>query len=355
MDYNFDLYLAQNALIQSGFFCYVKTLRQILHCGSYNFNVMKSGFGLFIVLLILAGCVPLTQTTQPSEVQLTPWNTATANSPAPAVAPVQSAATPVPAPTPTPTIHIVALGETISSIALRYGLDMNAVLSANPEIDPDALIVGNQVLIPLGNIQTRIGVTAELLALELGEPECTRTPEGGLWCFAILTNPLDEAAANLAVTFILMNGASEEAVRQTVPALLNKLDPGDVLPAVVFFAAPVPGDFKVSANLVSAFPANQSGKTYFPVDTGSPSIELDGRLAKVFGKAIVAADPGKTVDVWVAALAYDAQGNLLGLRRTESRVTLEQGKGLIFNLNIYSTGSAISSVVIKAEAMLVNQ
>ena len=316
---------------------------------------MKSTLGFIIVLAALVDCVPLKQAPQPSEVRLTPWNTATANAPAPAIAPEQLAATPVPAPTPTPTIHIVALGESISSIALRYGLDMNAVLAANPEIDPYTLTVGTQVKIPLGNIQNQIGVTAEPLVLELGEPECSRTPEGGLWCFAMLSNPLDEAAANLAVTFTRMNGASEEAVRQTVPAVLNKLDPGDVLPAVVYFAAPVPGDFKVSTSLASAFPASQSGKTYFSVDMGSPTIELDGRLAKVIGEAVIAADPGKTVDVWIAALAYDAQGNLLGIRRTESRVTLEQGKSLIFNLNVYSTGSAISSVVIKVEAMLANQ
>ena len=79
------------------------------------------------------------------------------------------------------------------------------------------------------------------------------------------------------------------------------------------------------------------------------------KRAKISGEAVIMADPGKTVDVWVAALAYDAQGNLLGVRRTESRVTLEQGKGLIFHLNVYSTGSAISSVIIKAEAVLVSK
>ncbi len=61
------------------------------------------------------------------------------------------------------------------------------------------------------------------------------------------------------------------------------------------------------------------------------------------------------MDVWVIALAFDSSGNLLGVRRTESRVTIEQDKGLPFNLNVYSTGSEISSVKIKAEAMLVNQ
>jgi len=315
---------------------------------------MKPYLGLIIVLATMTGCVPVKQAEQTIEVQLTPWYTATANVPAQAMTPEQSAATPMPAPTPTPTIHLVALGETISSIALRYGLDINSLLAANPEIDPYALIVGNQVLIPSGNNQTQIGLSTEPLALELSQPECSRTPEGGLWCFTILANPLDEAAANLAVTFKVMSAASEESISQTVPAVLNKLNPGDTLPAAAYFAAPFLNGYTISASLASAFPASQSGKTFYSVDTGSPVIELAGRLAKVSGEAVTAADPGKTVDVWVAAMAYDAQGNLLGVRRTESRVTLEQGKGLIFNLYVYSTGSAINSVVIKSEAMLIN-
>jgi LysM repeat protein len=316
---------------------------------------MKSRLGFIFVLTAMTGCLPVRQAEQPIIVQLTPWHTATANSSASVVTPEQSAATPTPAPTPTPTIHIVALGETISSIALRYGLDMNSLLAANPEINPYSLIVGNQVIIPVGNEQTQIGVSTEPLALELSQPECSRTPEGGLWCFTILTNPLDEAAANLAVTYKVLNASSEETAKQTVPAVLNKLDPGDNVPAVVYFTGPLSKDFKVTANLASAFPASQSGKTFYSVDTGDPEVEIAGRLAKISGEVFTAADPGKTVDVWVAALAFDIHGNLVGIRRSESRVTLEQGKGVNFNLYVYSTGSEINSVVIKAEAILVNQ
>ncbi len=208
---------------------------------------MKSILGLFISMAALAGCAPLSQSTQPNEPQLTPWHSITANAPTADFIPAEPPATPIPAPTPAPTIHIVALGETISSIALRYGLDMNAVLAANPEIDPYELIVGNQILIPLGDLQTQIGITTEPIALKLDKPECTHTPVGGLWCFSILSNPLGEAAANLAVNFKLLNSASEEIDNKTVPAILNKLDPGDSLPAVSYFPAPLPDDVKVSS------------------------------------------------------------------------------------------------------------
>jgi LysM repeat protein len=272
---------------------------------------------------------------------------------APATLPETPSTTPTPAPTPTPTIHIVTLGETISSIALRYGLDMNALLAANPAIDPYALIVGDQVVIPAGLEQVQIGGLTEPLALDISQPECFRTPEGGLWCFAILSNPLTESASNIAVTFKVLNTSSEEVASQTVTALLNRLEPGQSLPASVYFSSPLPASFNVTANLASAFPVSQSGKTFFSVETGSPLIEISGRMAKVTGEAKPAADAGKTVDVLVAALAYDINGNLVGLRRVENRVTLEEGKGLNFNLYVYSASGVINSVIIKAEAILV--
>jgi len=230
---------------------------------------------------------------------------------------------------------------------------MNTLLAANPEIDPYALIVGDQVIIPAGSEQVQIGGLTEPLALKISQPECFRTPEGGLWCFAILSNPLTEAASNLAVTFKVKNLSSEEITSQTVPALMNKLDPGQSLPASVYFSSPLPASFNVTASLASAFPASQSGKTFFSVETGSPTIEISERMAKVTGEVKPAAEAGKTVDVWVAALAYDVNGNMVGLRRVENRVTLDEGKGLNFNLYVYSTNGVINSVIIKAEAILV--
>jgi LysM repeat protein len=54
----------------------------------------------------------------------------------------------------TTTTHIVAPGETISSIAFNYGKNMNDVLAANPGIDPYTLRVGSSVVIPMGNAFT---------------------------------------------------------------------------------------------------------------------------------------------------------------------------------------------------------
>ncbi len=317
---------------------------------------MRSYFRVFIGLIgisALSGCLSNNGSDQSLVVQLTPWLTATAAATTPAETSEIQPPSPIPAPTPTPTIHIVTLGETISSIALRYGLDMNSLLAANPAIDPYALIVGDEVIIPAGDDQVQIGSLTEPLSLELSLPECFHTLEGGLWCYAILSNPLEETAANLTVTFKVISASSEAVASHTVPAILNQLEPGKNIPASVYFPAPIPASFEVTASLASALPVSQSGKTFFLVNTDNPLIEISGRLAKVSGVAVPAADPGKTVDVCVTALAYDVNGKLVGIRRTENRVTLEPEKGVVFNMYVYSFGDLIKSVMIKSEAILV--
>jgi LysM repeat protein len=50
---------------------------------------------------------------------------------------------------PTPTIHVVAKGEVLSAIAKRYGVSVAAIAAANELTNPDALKIGQALLIPL--------------------------------------------------------------------------------------------------------------------------------------------------------------------------------------------------------------
>lgn len=49
------------------------------------------------------------------------------------------------------TIAIVAAGDTLSGLATRFGVSLAAIIRANPQItDPNVLVVGQYVCIPLG-------------------------------------------------------------------------------------------------------------------------------------------------------------------------------------------------------------
>jgi hypothetical protein len=61
--------------------------------------------------------------------------------------------TPEPSPTatpaPTPIVHVVAQGETLSKIAKKYGLTLDQLLAANPQIkNPNKIAIGDELTIP---------------------------------------------------------------------------------------------------------------------------------------------------------------------------------------------------------------
>ena len=109
---------------------------------------MRKRFLLSAQIIFLAACSTMNAVDQ--DAKLTPYVTDTE-----AATPVQVTATiesdPQPQPTQAPVIHIVALGETISSIALRYGVTIDAIVVANPGIQPTVMIVGDEVVIPLSS------------------------------------------------------------------------------------------------------------------------------------------------------------------------------------------------------------
>lgn len=60
--------------------------------------------------------------------------------------------TPVPTPT---TIHIVQPGETLASIAKRYGVTVEAIVEVNDLADPDVIEAGQELIIPLNRGESR--------------------------------------------------------------------------------------------------------------------------------------------------------------------------------------------------------
>jgi len=53
-----------------------------------------------------------------------------------------------PRPTPTPIIHVVQRGEFLIQIAVRYGVDVQAIIDANQILDPDLVEPGQRLVIP---------------------------------------------------------------------------------------------------------------------------------------------------------------------------------------------------------------
>ncbi len=52
--------------------------------------------------------------------------------------------------TTTPIVHVVQTGDTLSSIAARYGTSVQSVTQANNIVDPNTIYVGQRLTIPVG-------------------------------------------------------------------------------------------------------------------------------------------------------------------------------------------------------------
>lgn len=312
--------------------------------------MMKKTWMVFWAIVALSACSRAALEPSGALMRLTPYLTTSSPIPATKPATPQPQETPLPAPTPTPLVHVVALNETISAIALRYGLDMGAVLAANPDIKPNALPVGTEVIIPIGNTEAQIGLVAESLALEVDEPDCAAAREGGLWCFVTVSNPLSEAAVMVSVTLSLEGVAGEDLGSLDMPLLLEKIDPGQSLPALAYFPSAPQGDFSATARLTSALPLAQSGRAYLPVSIINEQVDLQGRSALVSGELEMDGEEGSQTMMRVAALGFDETGRLVGVRLTEVEMAFEPGNAVDFEMRIYSLGNPVDSIALMAEA-----
>jgi hypothetical protein len=69
-------------------------------------------------------------------------------SPSPTPKPSTSEA-PTPTPAPTPTVYVIKKGDFLNKIAAAYGISLDELLAANPDIkDPNKIVEGQQIIIP---------------------------------------------------------------------------------------------------------------------------------------------------------------------------------------------------------------
>ncbi len=288
---------------------------------------------------------------------LTPYVTQTAPVPPTATVTETPQATPTPTLTPTPFTHVLAANETIYSLAYTYNLAVNDILAVNPQITPKALSVGTEIKIPyIGTPQaeksTVESVISAPLALTVSLAKCTGTTEGGLWCVAQVENPLGQSANGITLTFTLKDGDGQTVDEQTVPALLNLLAPGDKLPVNAYFGSTIPSGYQVQVALKTALPVEEGGALSTPVEIKVNSIDPHGREATVSAVIPVQKADSGVESVWVALIAYDQSGSIVGLRRLEYPAVTQGDEGHAIKVSVYSGSSDIAKVEVLGEAQL---
>jgi len=300
--------------------------------------------------MVLAGCRGIQKTDNSGVSKLTPFVTQVeiieiTETPEPAAELVST-----PAPTAAPIIHAVALGETISSIALLYGVPMDAIIKANPEAKPTALIVGDELIIPTSNSRQSVIVDPVILEnIQISDPDCARMRDGGLWCAVIVENQGQEDLEDIVVTFSFRDSDGNVLEERLAPAIMRFAAAGIAIPAVVFLEH-IPSLYAAThAVLFSALAVEASTLTYLTVEVEEETHTLNGMEGMISGRMRVEAEQDRDrADIWIGAVAFDNDGAVVGVRRVESSVATNE----IFNfsITIYSSAGSIDRVELYTEA-----
>ncbi len=311
-------------------------------------------------LLILAACAP----SRPRSIatftglaKLTPYRSPT-SSLTPRASSLPTGSPPplptfTPSVTPTPFMHVLTNDDTLFGLALKYGVSLAAIETANPELNPNFLSVGKSVIIPIQATPAPTQApTPTPVPVRLGAPACYPTADGGLWCFALAANDQPFGLENLSAWISLDNSNGQILAGQAAILPLNRLPPGATLPLAAFFPPPAPAGAVPSVEQTNSLviPAGDARYLTATVLVNAVDILPGGLQANVQGDVSLPATTRPASVVWVAVTAYDTSGQVVGMRKWEAAEPLQPGARLPFTVTVYSLGPAIARVEALVEA-----
>lgn len=304
---------------------------------------------LFLLIFwVLTACTPTADST-PAPVSLLPYSTQT-SIPAPTwTSGLVTASAPLP--TPTPFVYTVQQGDTLGSIALKFGVSINDLQAANPEVSPNSMSVGKVLKIPSDPENPSGEPTPQPAPFSVEQTTCQPSADGGMWCFVLAHNDSATALENVSAQVTLFDVNGNQLASQAALLILNILPPNTSLPITVFFNAPIPADATPQVQILTAIQLQANDARYLPASAQNVLVQVDwnGHSAQVSGQIFLPAESKAAASVWVAATAYDELGQVVGVRRWEGGA-IPPGMSLPFNMTVSSLGGEIDHVEVVVEA-----
>jgi len=312
---------------------------------AFQFVIHHSAF----IILLLTACAsqPTLSTPQPGD--LIPYLTATK-----AALPSPEGLVPLtmPLPSPTPFVYTVKTGDSMSVIAEKFGVKLDDLQAANPEISPNAMSVGQALKIPINPDNPSGEPTPTPAPFTVQQIQCYPTIDKGMWCFVLAHNDSSDFMENVSAQVTLVDSNNSTLASQTALLPLDILPPDTSMPMYVFFSPDIPLDVKPQVQVLTAIQLLPNDERYIPATINNTLVQVnaDGHSAQVSGMVLSQSQTSVANQVWVAGTAYDESGRVIGVRRWESNGGLSAGGNLSFEFLISSIGGKIARVEFAVEA-----
>jgi hypothetical protein len=226
------------------------------------------------------------------------------------------------------------------------------LLLANPGVDPNALQVGQSLRIPAGSTNGAGEASPTPVSFLVRQIACYPTSSGALWCFVLVHNDTPDIIENITAAVTLLDSSGSTLDIKTALLPLNILPPGASLPLSVLFSPPLPLDTRPQVQILTAIRLLPGDPRYLPagVRNAASVVSWSGRSAVLGGEIYLPDETAAARTIWLAAVAYDGSGNVVGWRRWESTSGLIAGASLPFDFMVSSVAGRIARVEYVVEA-----
>lgn len=306
---------------------------------------------VLVGLLVSAACAPLAGTQIPGAGKLQPYNTST---PSLTVPPLAAPAGPTLniVPSPTPFNYTVKAGDTLGQIAQKFNVELDALVAANPTVNPNGMRIGETLKIPSRQKNVAGESTPTPAPFSIGQLACHPSSDGALWCFALARNDTPDIMENITAQITLFDAGGQSVGSQAALLPLDILPPGASLPLSASFPPGLPSDAQPRVQVLTAIVLLPNDPRYLDASVNNTLVQVDasGLSARVSGLVLLADDSKPAARVWVAAVAYDGAGSVVGVRRWEAGAGIQPGGTLPFSFAISSIAGEIERVDFAVEA-----
>ena len=310
----------------------------------YN-HLMRNS--LFLLIFLITACAPAPVPSQKTfNNSLEPYTIAT---PSPTSTPNVLVIVETPIPTSTPFVYTIKIGDTFSELAEQFKISQDDLRAANPDVSPNSMSVGATLLIPdSSNTLAARGATPTPVPVPVTQTVCHPTADNGLWCFALIQNNTPDTLENVFAQITLLDENNNALASQTAFMPLDIIPPNESLPVYVFFPNTT-ASADIQVQVLSAIQSNTS--RYLPTDLNNVVTQIDwnGLTAQLSGQVSLPAESTAATQVWVAAVAYDKDGRVVGIKRWEGGA-IQPGGSIPFSFLVSSLGSAIDAVEFVVQA-----
>jgi murein DD-endopeptidase MepM/ murein hydrolase activator NlpD len=254
-----------------------------------------------------------------------------------------------PVPTSTPFVYAIQSGDTFSQLAERFKISQDELQAANPGVSPNAMPVGATLLIPDPSASAAAS-TLTPAPVPVTQIVCHPSIDSGVWCFALIRNITPDMLENVSAQINLLDESGNILASQTAFTPLDVVPPNSSLPVSIFFRDVVV-HVNPQAQLLSALASSPNDGRYLPAKLTNvvTQINWDGYTAHISGGVALPAESKAATRARVAAVAYDKDGIVVGVKRWEGGA-IQPGAGINFAFEISSLASAIDAVEVFVEA-----